>query len=93
MSNRDLDRKTEVYKRWRSEVIKRDKHTCQMPGCDTNKGRIQVHHIQRWSDAPQLRYTVDNGISLCWNCHKKVTKKEAFFAPLFTLIVQRNKKK
>lgn len=89
MSLRDYS--DHVYKRWRAAVRRRDKNTCQMPGCK-KKRRLQAHHIIKWASAPSLRYEVSNGISLCWDCHGEVTKHEHLYVKLFMEIVGRKKK-
>jgi len=78
-----------VYKDWRVKVYKRDKFTCQMPGCKSQK-RLNAHHIQKWSSASMLRYDIDNGITLCKNCHDKVTGHEQHYQGLFQQIVRKN---
>jgi len=78
-----------VYKDWRIKVYKRDKFTCQMPGCKCKK-RLNAHHIQKWSSASMLRYDIDNGITLCKNCHDKVTGHEQHYQRLFQDIVRKN---
>jgi 5-methylcytosine-specific restriction endonuclease McrA len=77
----------EVYKEWRRRVRKRDGNMCQMPQCGYKK-YLQVHHIRKWSNAPSLRYDVDNGITLCKNCHNRVNKCEALYQGLFMDIVR-----
>lgn len=80
---------TPEYKTWRKAVLKRDKRTCQMPGCKS-KRRLQVHHIMTWAHAPRLRFEVSNGITLCRKCHDSIRKRERSYANLFTKIVQSN---
>ena len=63
-----------AYKKFRKDVLKRDKFTCKM--CKTKKKKVYVHHIRKWASASSLRYEVSNGITLCYNCHKEVTGKE-----------------
>lgn len=63
------------YKKWRVSVYKRDNFQCQMPGCKSKK-RLNAHHIKRWADNPALRFNVNNGITLCYNCHKKIHNRE-----------------
>ena len=58
---------------WRREVLIRDNHACV--NCGATK-TLEVHHVTRWIDAPHLRVTIDNGITLCNNCHKKEHAKE-----------------
>jgi hypothetical protein len=60
-------RKRTGYYAWRRDVLRRDK-VCQECGSDTE---LHAHHIKPWQDFPELRYVVDNGILLCWTCHKK----------------------
>ena len=81
------------YEEFRQAVLKRDKHKCQMPGCKKRTSRkwLQVHHIIPYSAAASLRTEPDNGITLCYGCHKKIGKKETYYGKLFIMIVQRNK--
>jgi 5-methylcytosine-specific restriction endonuclease McrA len=51
---------------WRKLVLKRDNDTCQECG---NKENLHAHHIKKWSDYPDLRHDVTNGITLCKDCH------------------------
>ena len=81
-----------VYKRFRRQVLKRDKFTCQMCNKRGKRVRLNVHHIMTWSSASTLRYDVDNGITLCRGCHKDVTGKESHYMLYFSEKVRRNKK-
>lgn len=63
------------YKEWRRAVLKRDKYTCQF--CGVVGGRLQVDHIKRFSEYPELRTELSNGRALCYPCHRKTfVKKE-----------------
>lgn len=67
-----VERATYEYGQWRSAVYVRDKYTCQKCGAHTGCGRsfeLNAHHIYNWKDNPQLRYDVNNGITLCDSCH------------------------
>jgi 5-methylcytosine-specific restriction endonuclease McrA len=61
------------YISWRIGVFKRDNFTCQ--ACEKIGGRLQAHHIQPWVGFKELRYEVNNGITLCVDCHKLTHKK------------------
>lgn len=61
-------RSTEEYKKWRDEVYKKDWYTCQC--CGKSKGiKKQAHHLINFARNESLRYDVDNGITLCQECH------------------------
>lgn len=77
-----------VYKDWRVRVYKRDGFKCQMPNCKS-KSRLQAHHIKKWSTASSLRYEIDNGITLCRNCHDQINGFESHYEALFMQIVSK----
>jgi len=62
-------RKSKEYIAWKVAVFRRDKHTCQCCGSRANK-KLRAHHIHSFSDYPELRLDVGNGITLCENCHE-----------------------
>lgn len=66
-------RKTEEYKTWRAKVFDRDGFKCQI--CGKVGGVLNAHHIKEFSKHPELRYEIDNGITLCESCHKKYTER------------------
>jgi len=56
-------------KEWRRKVFERDHFICQR--CGYNKGKILIaHHIKPFSQYPELRLDVNNGITLCEPCHQ-----------------------
>lgn len=61
------------YKKWRSAVFRRDRYRCLK--CKS-KEKLHAHHIRTWSKAPELRYVVGNGITLCKRCHSEMWGKE-----------------
>lgn len=52
--------------KWRDDIFKRDGSICKK--CNS-KNRIHAHHIKSWKDFPELRFILDNGITLCNSCH------------------------
>jgi 5-methylcytosine-specific restriction endonuclease McrA len=56
-------------KLWREAVFARDKWTCQDCG-DKKGGNLEAHHIKSFAEFPELRFAIDNGITLCKDCHK-----------------------
>lgn len=76
------------YIKWRNEVLKRDKYKCQFPGCRCRgRRKVQTHHIRRWAEFPALRFTSQNGITLCYDHHKMIQGKEDYYMSLFDKIL------
>jgi hypothetical protein len=75
-----------AYKNWRRQVWIRDKFVCKIANADC-KGRIEAHHILGWSSHPELRYQVNNGITLCHAHHPRKRSEEARLSPYFQKIV------
>lgn len=57
------------YRLWREAIFKRDSWTCVW--CYQKGGYLQADHIKRFSDYPELRFDLNNGRTLCIDCHKK----------------------
>lgn len=60
-------------KEWKRLVHARDNYTCQHCG-HRGKG-LHAHHIKEWAKHPELRFEVNNGLTLCALCHGKVHGK------------------
>lgn len=69
-SEQDLIRKGNKYKTWRTAVFERDNYTCQK--CGKKGGRLHAHHINPFSEYPEKRLDVNNGITLCIYCHNNL---------------------
>src|SRR3990167_612350 len=59
------------YQIWRKEVYAKDKYKCRL--CNKKK-QLVAHHIKLFSEFPELRFSVDNGITLCRSHHAKIHK-------------------
>ena len=65
---KELLRKGVEWKIWREKVFKRDNYTCRK--CKKRGKYLEPHHIKSWSKYPELRFEINNGLTLCHNCHK-----------------------
>lgn len=74
------------YGRWRKDVLKRDKHTCQNCKQQFEPKDLDAHHIKRlwllFKEYPKTTidfndeyfYDLNNGMTLCRDCHNKTYK-------------------
>lgn len=81
-------RNSEKYSQWRASIFERDLFTCQ--NCGQIGGKLNVHHKKRFAvilhenniqiieDALLCNelWNLDNGITLCEECHNKKPKKK-----------------
>lgn len=58
----------EIYRNWTKKVFERDNYICWI--CEDKGGELNGHHLKSWADYPELRYDVNNGVTLCKVCHK-----------------------
>jgi 5-methylcytosine-specific restriction endonuclease McrA len=62
------------YRDWRIAVFERDHYTCQICKSINGNGKtiyLQADHIKPWCNFPELRLDINNGRTLCIECHKK----------------------
>lgn len=52
---------------WRKSCMERDNFTCQKTGI--RGGNLVVHHINNFADFPELRTSIENGITLSEESH------------------------
>lgn len=70
--NSELLRSTTEFKKWRRKVFERDTYTCRI--CFQKGGVLEPHHIANVAAHLELAFDINNGVTLCINCHKKVDK-------------------
>lgn len=78
-------RTSEQYKQWRLNIFERDNYTCVL--CNIRGGYLEVHHIKKFSKYINLRFDLNNGVSLCKICHQKTKGCEEDYEQTFKNIV------
>lgn len=79
-------RNDSAYFAWRREVWQRDNWKCKIANSDCC-GKIEAHHILGWKSHPELRYKINNGITLCHAHHPRKKVDEAKLSPYFQELV------
>jgi len=69
-------RRSAIYKIWRKAVFERDNYTCVFCRKKFIKGvtgdiELNADHIKPFAHYPELRLAIDNGRTLCVDCHRK----------------------
>lgn len=70
---------------WRRAVLHRDKGYCRL--CHSTE-RLEAHHIKPFRSHLDDRWDVDNGITLCLDCHSQLTNCEMEYADLLARITR-----
>lgn len=85
------ERNDSAYKEWRKSIRERDGWLCKMANGDC-LGKVVAHHILPWAKFPELRYEVNNGITLCTFHHPRKRDEEMRLSPYFqSLLVSETK--
>jgi len=77
-AERDSIRNGIEYRLWREAVFARDDWTCQKYGTKSGNGKavyLHAHHIKPFSKYPELRFALDNGVTLLDKVHKEFHDK------------------
>jgi hypothetical protein len=53
---------------WRNIVFERDNYACRR--CGKRGGTLNAHHVKSFAKYPSERTNPENGITLCYDCHK-----------------------
>jgi 5-methylcytosine-specific restriction endonuclease McrA len=80
------ERNDSAYREWRLNVWKRDNFKCKIANQDCG-GKIKAHHILSWKHYPELRYNINNGITLCQAHHPLKRAEEKRLIPFFQGLV------
>lgn len=65
--------KKKIREKFRQQVFKRDKHTCQVCNTKRDETELDAHHITDRSEMPNGGYVASNGITVCEEtCHLMV---------------------
>lgn len=70
------ERQTFEAKLWKKMCLERDNFTCQKTG--QTGGDLVVHHINNFAEFPELRTSLENGITLSRKSHIAFHKKYGF---------------
>jgi len=77
-----LDRGGQRHRDWSNTVKIRDGWKCKIGNQDC-EGRMESHHILSWKNYEELRYDVNNGITLCHYHHPRTRVNEIEFEDYF----------
>lgn len=86
--DKNKKRNDKGYDKWRKEVLERDNYTCRLCGNAEDDVILNVHHIEKYSENEELRTDVNNGITLCYECHKKIFFREKEFEEYFKQLIK-----
>lgn len=65
-----------IYREWRYAVLERDGFCCRI--CGESGVPLHAHHIKPWNRYPEERFNVDNGMTMCAECHKRYHKANGY---------------
>lgn len=74
------------YLQWAKNVKNRDNWKCKINNNDCDES-VVAHHILSWADYVELRYEINNGITLCQAHHPLKRAEEKRLIPYFTGLV------
>lgn len=58
------------WKKKRLSILRRDKYLCQRcKRFGRNVAATTVHHIKHWDEFPELAFSNENLMSVCYQCH------------------------
>lgn len=75
---------------WSKKIKIRDKWKCRIAN-EECAGRLEAHHILGWTSNPELRFNINNGITLCHFHHPRKRVEEKKLSPYFQSLVASHK--
>lgn len=84
---RQKERGGTLHHQWSRNVKERDDYRCRLSSKECS-GKIISHHIRSWKDYPNLRYDINNGITLCHFHHPRRREDEKRLIQQFTIILR-----
>lgn len=84
-----VERHSFEHKKWKRGVHSRDAGKCRINNKDCSE-KLEAHHILNFKDHPELRFVVNNGISLCSFHHPRKRSEEERLSPYFTSLINYN---
>lgn len=68
---------------WRKYCLERDNFTCQTCGL-RDKRVLTVDHVKSKALYPEIQFSLENGVTLCANCHSIKTYEDKELQKIFT---------
>lgn len=68
---------------WRRAVLARDCGFCRI--CHAAE-QLEAHHIRPYSTHPEQRWLVENGVTLCEDCHRKFRGVELEYVEILSFV-------
>lgn len=81
------ERGGQLHREWSRSVKNRDSWKCKISNSDCGS-RLESHHILNWKDYPELRYNINNGITLCHTHHPRKRVEELNLALYFKELIR-----
>lgn len=72
-------------RKWRVSVFERDEYTCQGCGAGGKDTYLNAHHIEPRHESPEKETDINNGVTLCIECHA-----DKHDEPVASLILSQN---
>lgn len=88
---KDEYRNCSAHREWSRQIKNRDGWRCKISNGSCS-GRVEAHHILNWKDYSELRYELNNGITLCHAHHPRKRAEEKRLSPYFQDLVSVSKK-